>query len=467
MNRKAVVGMTVLLLASLIIPAFGHEREDAMIVKARRKPDQPWKEYETRTVDLLPDFTPGTEEIEQSKFGGWFDKRAEATGFFYARKIGDRWWLVDPEGCLFIHIGVCATQPGRTKANKAALKAKFGTLEQWAAATTVMLREHGFNGIGAWSDTQLIRSSPQPLVYTTTLNFMSSFGSKRHLTRQLPGHKGYPNDCIPVFHPEFESFCNERARVLADTKDDPYLLGHFSDNEMPAPRLDKFLTLDQSDPDIAPGYQAARDWLNQRKGKETSVADINDEDHEAWVEYVYSRYFEITTKAIHKYDPNHLCLGSRFHGSDRRSPGAWKAAGKYLDVVSMNYYGVWGPDQDTLKDWAEWSGKPVMITEFYTKGMDSGYPNRTGAGWIVETQSDRGLFYQHYIIGLLESKSCVGWHWFKYMDNDPADLRTDPSNRDSNKGIVTIRYDEYKPLLEKMKTLNRNVYPIIQYFDAE
>jgi hypothetical protein len=236
---------------------------------------------------------------------------------------------------------------------------------------------------------------------------------------------------------------------------------------MPAPRLDKFLTLDQGDPDIAPGYQAAKEWLKQRKSKETSVADINDEDREAWSEYVYSRYFEITTKAIRKYDPNHLCLGSRFHGSDRRSPGTWRAAGKYLDVVSMNYYGVWGPNQDTLKDWAEWSGKPVMITEFYTKGMDSGYPNRTGAGWIVETQSDRGLFYQHYVIGLLESGSCVGWHWFKYMDNDPADLRTDPSNRDSNKGIVTIRYDEYKPLLEKMKVLNRNVYLTIQYFDAE
>jgi hypothetical protein len=107
-----------------------------------------------------------------------------------------------------------------------------------------------------------------------------------------------------------------------------------------------------------------------------------------------------------------------------------------------------------------------MITEWYVKGADTALKNTTGAGWIVPTQRDRGLFYQHYVLGLLESGTVVGWHWFKYMDNDPEDLSTDPSNRDSNKGIVTIKYEPYAPLLDLMRELNRNVYALADWFDS-
>jgi hypothetical protein len=61
----------------------------------------------------------------------------------------------------------------------------------------------------------------------------------------------------------------------------------------------------------------------------------------------------------------------------------------------------------------------------------------------------------------------VGWHWFKYMDNDPEDLSTDPSNRNSNKGILTVRYEPYRPLLDAMRELNRSAYPLTVYFDGK
>ena len=108
-----------------------------------------------------------------------------------------------------------------------------------------------------------------------------------------------------------------------------------------------------------------------------------------------------------------------------------------------------------------------MITEWYTKGMDSGLPNISGAGWIVKTQRDRGLFYQNYTLQLLESKSCVGWHWFKYIDNDPEQEGTELSNQDANKGIVNNDYKEYNPLLNLMKEINLQTYNLIDYFDTE
>jgi hypothetical protein len=98
--------------------------------------------------------------------------------------------------------------------------------------------------------------------------------------------------------------------------------------------------------------------------------------------------------------------------------------------------------------------------------MDSGMGNTSGAGWVVRKQADRGLFYQNFTLVLLESKTCIGWHWFKYMDNDPSNTKTDASNRDSNKGILNARYEPYTPLLEAMRELNTRIHPLIQQFDS-
>ncbi|MNL27744.1 hypothetical protein D3C87_1493520 [compost metagenome] len=94
-------------------------------------------------------------------------------------------------------------------------------------------------------------------------------------------------------------------------------------------------------------------------------------------------------------------------------------------------------------------------------------PNNTGAGWLVRTQKERGLFYQNFTLELLKNKNSVGWHWFKYMDNDPEDLSTDYSNRDSNKGIVNSKFEPYLPLLKEMKIINDNAYQLTQYFDKK
>ena len=144
-----------------------------------------------------------------------------------------------------------------------------------------------------------------------------------------------------------------------------------------------------------------------------------------------------------------------------------RAAGKYLDVVAFNYYGAWTPDEKLMTLWARESGRPFIITEWYAKGMDSQLGNNSGAGWTVKTQQERGYFYHNFTLGLLESKNCVGWHWFKYRDNNPLDLSTDPSNRDSNKGIMNWQFEAYLPLLKAMRQINVNVYRLIEYFDLK
>ncbi len=464
--RTPASRLVVTLAAAASMCAAAWWQDGPIMVAAKRRPaEKRWMEYPTWTLSHARGFAPRTEPAELSAYGGDPARKAEARGFFYAKKAGPRWWLVDPEGCLFLHVAVCSVSPARGSERAAeAFRRKFGGEEKWAAETAELLWSNGFNGTGPWSNDALMRTAPRRLAYAPIWNFMSSYGKKRGGTFQKPGHTGYPRDAIFVFDPEFETFAMEHAAQLARLKDDPWLLGHFSDNEMPLYRrtLDNFLSLPQEDR----GFRAARSWLDARKGKGADPKAVDDADREAFLGYVLDRYFGIVSKAIRAHDPNHLYLGCRFHSDEKNIPAAFEAAGRHLDVVSINLYGAWTPDEGRLGDWVRWSGKPFMITEFYAKGEDSGMKNTTGAGWLVKTQRDRGLFYQNFVLGLLESGGCVGWHHFKYQDNDPENLKTDPSNRDSNKGIVTACFDEYPEFLGPMRELNRNVYGLAAWMDA-
>jgi hypothetical protein len=61
----------------------------------------------------------------------------------------------------------------------------------------------------------------------------------------------------------------------------------------------------------------------------------------------------------------------------------------------------------------------------------------------------------------------VGWHYFKYQDNDPTAQGVDPSNIDANKGIVDNHYQVWEPMMEEMRELNTQVYDIIEHFDKK
>ena len=441
-----------------VLVAAAGSLEAQRIVKARRKPNDEWKEFPTRTLDGVPGFKPLSEPPRTDVYGGRPDRPQKATRFFHAARLGARWYVIDPAGNPYLQAGICSLTTGKSSTNRKNLQAKFGSDERWAADTSDLLRSNGFTASGGWSDLDVLRTAPHRLAYCTMSNFMGDFGRSKHITHQQAGHLGYPNDLIPVFDPDFAASCDKTARALASGKDDPFLFGHFTDNELPAPSdmLDRHLKLDASDA----GRIAAGKWMEAR-----GVASIGDEDREAFRGFVYDRYFALTSAAIRKHDPNHMVLGPRMHGPFLNSTAIMKAAGQYVDVVPVNVYNYWTPSAELMTMWATQSGKPFIVTEWYTKGEDSGYPNTSGAGWNVPTQKDRGWFYQNFTLALLESRNCVGWHWFKYLDNDPDDMTVDPSNRDSNKGLVNLRYEPYADLLAAMKALNINIYALADHFD--
>lgn len=424
--------MKALVLTAL--PALLANAVETRLVDAKAEVSHTWKARETRTLRAYEDLQPLSVD-QLTRFGGLREDSQTGTGFFRVEKIGKRWWMIDPDGGRFLFVGVCSLKPETQFASKGPFEQRFGSPAAWAESTLALLRQNGFNGGGGFSDTETLRAAPQPLPYTVTLGLMSSFGRKLGVTHSEAGHTGYQDDLIPVFEEGFASHCLEECRQkLAPLQTDPWLVGVFSDNELPMKKdlLDRMLQ----------GRGAAR---REAEAFLAGQQAPNDALRQAFVEHVFDTYFRITTEAIRQAVPRHLCLGSRFHGPAKSASGAWKAAGRWCDAISMNYYDHWNPQKEHLRQWHEWSGKPCLITEFYVKGMDSGMTNTSGAGWVVKTQADRGAFYQNFALALLESGTCIGWHWFKYMDNDPTNTKTDASNRDSNKGLLNSRYEPYPP----------------------
>jgi hypothetical protein len=423
-----------------------------------------WKNYNTLLVENITGYK--TDIARTSLYGGDLSVKGKKTGFFHTEKIGDRWWCIDPEGYGYINTAVNSIVEGASIRNKTAFKQKFSSDAEWMKQTAAMLQQNGFTCAGSWSDHEKIRqynkTAKQPLAYTVMLNFMSSYGNKRGGTYRQPGHTGYPKNVIFIFDPEFEAFCDEHAKQVVAWKDDRNLFGYFSDNEMPyrISYLDSCLAFPPTDN----AYKAAMKWLKENN---VQAENITDSDRIAFLVFAAEKYFAIVNKALKKYDPNHMYIGCRFHNKERNIQPFMEAAGRYMDIVSINYYREWTPVAGEMDNWSKWTGKPFIVTEFYVKAEDTGLGNISGAGWIVRTQKDRGDFYQNWCIGLLQAKNCVGWHWFKYIDNDPSQLNAEPSNTDANKGIVNNDYMPYEDLLKRMKQLNDERYGIIRFLDTK
>jgi len=431
----------------------------------------PFSKQKSRSLSSLENFSTES-EAAHSEYGGRMDVTLDATGFFRVEKIGDRWWLIDPEGHPYMAAGMGYVCPGTSDGQRAVSMKIYGSDARWAEdAANTLKNDFGFTAVTHISRPDLLNQTPNKIPYSHTHSFLSHYA--RNVGAAAPGaghHTFCDNGTMPVFDPMFTVHCDMMAKkITAEFKDDPYFLGYMSDNELPISTLmlDNSITLDPENGRSVYTYAVAHAWLRAMTGKESvSTADITDELRGKYCEFVYDWYFKVVTEAIRKYDQNHLYLGCRFMYPGYTHECFIRAAGRWCDVLTMNYYFVWEAEPETVKMWAEVSGRPFMITEFYLKGMDSGLPNTAGAGWSGKTQKDRADYYSSYVLKLVESGQCVGWSWLQYWDNDPNNPKADPTSTNANKGIYNSKFEMYTTLTDRMREVNTCMYALADYFDA-
>ena len=453
--------------------------EYAKQVDVTQRPSIPYTKRPTRTVDSIIGYeTVKDGEIKLDEYGGYIcDKKFNATGWFHVEEKDGRLWTVTPLGNPFFRIAMVLLAPGAYPSQREKILKRYGNFENWTEQETAHMRNDlGYNSLGGWSSTDLLAKAKQPLALSHIVYFLSQYTRQRGMNNSTGGNTTFVGGVMPVFDPAFETFSDNRAKeVVSPYANDPHVYGWMSDNELHAEHklLDAYLMADTENPWFAYSYATAWTFMRTMTGKENvSLSDITDEHRKLFRAMIYNRYFSIVSTAVKKYAPNHMFLGCRFLPGCYRSEHVNRVAGKWCDVISLNYYGAWAPESELIQNIQKWSGTPFIITEWYAKGMDACTPeskltNETGAGFTVRTQKDRGYFYHNYTLKLMECKGCAGFDWFQCWDNDPDNLKADLSNRNSNKGIYDNNCNEYTELTDEMKIVNKNCYKLIDFFDAD
>ncbi len=170
--------------------------------------------------------------------------------------------------------------------------------------------------------------------------------------------------------------------------------------------------------------------------------------------------------AVRAVDRNHLILGPRYnnHRGQFDNPWFWPAVGSWIDVVAVNYYALWGPQREEIQEWSAATQRPIILTEWYSKAADApGLANTNGAGWLVRTQADRAKYYQPFVLAACETPALVGFHYFKYLDDDSDSVALDSAGG-ANKGICRADGALWVELQDAARAVNRQVYPLIDFF---
>jgi hypothetical protein len=318
-------------------------------------------------------------------YGGWKHLRAKKTGFFHTEKTGKIWWLVSPEGNVFFSKGINSIHPPRQTVFH----------EKEAAVAARLLQSWGMNTAGCWSDPALAGESVVVAIRLKT----TGGGSTR-----------FPDVFDPGWKDEVENNAREACAPLANN---PWILGYFTDNELPWKHEDEaqaFLELFLALPESSPGHQAA--LRAQQEGSEAV---------RAFREKVAEIYFNTTAKAFRQADPHHLILGCRFAG---RPPINVVAKMKgCADVISLNNYSKL-PPVDLLRDMSAAADLPVLVSEFSFKGPAGDLP-QIGSGPVKASQAERARGYTDYVHALVGLECCVGYHWFKWGETWQGVLQAD------------------------------------------
>ena len=363
------------------------------------------------------------------------------------------------------------------------LERKFGAdwRPRWREETLARLQAWGFNTIGDWSEPQLCALHRLP--YTVPLSPEGDYA-------RVSSGNDWWGPMPDAFDPNFAAATDRMAEhAAARFRGDPYLIGYFVDNELSwgsgwstdprqrystaigtlaagtqSPTKSAFiaqLTESYREPQRlaeAWGIPLAA-WDDLRHAgftlpqasleKPAVIADLA-----AFTRRFAEAYFRTVAETLHRYDPDHLYLGSRFAW---QTPEAVEACARWCDVISFNRY------RRSIAGDEEWTrfhalGKPALIGEFHFGSTDRGLFWEGLAG--VGSESERGPAYAHYLRAVAANPDFVGAHWFKYIDEPLTGRLLDGEN--GHIGFVTVADLPYEGLVAAAPDANHAVLDHLQ-----
>jgi hypothetical protein len=426
---------------------------------------QEWK------AEDLEDFS--TEKFNYSRYGGYLQKQVGATGFFRTELIDGRWWFVDPDGYLFLSVGVDCVAPGRGGNAKDVDKRRnmYGELppqEQFAApqargnqgnrpqqrndynfgywnlfrrygddfrekANEMVIHrmdKWGINTIGNWSSAEVIGMDRKAFMVS-----MRTAGVERGLM-----------GLADVYASDFREKLDEALGAsVTRYKDNPWLIGYFVGNEPAWLEQEARLCDIILNGDDKPIKTALKKFL------------ASGDSPERRKEFIFET-FRIFLKAVKetqkKYDPNHLNLGIRFGNISHMDEELLEICKESFDVLSFNCYDLY-PDWDMMERALKITGLPMIIGEYHFGTVDRGMAQSL---WQVDSQKERGVAYRYYTEMGYAHPGLIGTAYFQWGDQDLTGRRNDGENY--NCGLVDVTDRPYPHQVSAMVETAKRLYEV-------
>jgi hypothetical protein len=433
------------------------------------------------------------------------------TGFFHLAKVGPRDVLVSPDGNVFFQTGVCGIArtdddtivKGREHAYEwlppstgdfrsawrdnnpdsgvmsfyaANLIRKFGrpySFEDWTGQVVQRLKSWGFNSAGAFSRyTDTMRAMNFPYVSFLPLG-------KGGGVQVLPDKIGAAEILDPFVPGTEEALEKKFAKSVAPKANDPLLIGYFLGNEQHFELLPKLVPtykasqvaakarlvqmLEEKYRDIAKfnkAWNPASSFASFEDLKEAPLfirSDAANTDMQEFYRLYLEAYYSLVQRVFRKADPNHLLIGSRWTPGTANNQAAVEIGGKYLDVVSINYYGYLIEDA-FLEKVHQWSGgRPMIFSEWYYATTGHGL----GAMVELRDEKERGLAFRNYVEQSAAQPFVVGTQWFIYTDQALTGRFFEGFHGEGNNtGLVDVTDRPYRELVEAAKLTHERIYNV-------
>ena len=372
-------------------------------------------------------------------------------------------WLAKPSGERFFSLGVCVVNQGASRDQLSATNPGYAAFQhyensnRWAEATLKRLKTWKFTATGGWSDFPALRQCRDADVAFIPVLAVG-------MTCGAPWWDMWDTNIIARMHQI------ARDQILP-LRDDPRLLGYYSDNEMGWWNATLFkLTLEQAPtsgqrqrlvqllratyhnnwPELLADFEAAGvgDFaeLEQRGMLYLRPGSQGIHTYRRFLGLMAARYYSLMREVIRTYDSRGLILGDRYQSF--YYPEVARALASSVDAASSNLNAAWNDGTfprfylDTLH---ALSGKPVIVSEFYMAAHQnrSGNRNKTSTFPTVATQAERAAGFRNTVRALARKPYVVGADWFQYYD-EPAQGRFD--GEDYNFGLVDIHDQPYELL---------------------
>ena len=412
-------------------------------------------------------------DYNYARYGGYRQKQVKGTGFFRVEKIDGRWWMVDPDGYLFLSHGVDCVNPGgggitrdldkragmfkelppepfrqHNRGRESAsftswnLHRRFGDdFRQKSNELVIKRMNHwGLNTIANWSNAAVY--SQNRIAYTLQLRGLAMDGSLMGLA--------------DVYAPDFATHIDSSMQsYLPENSDNPWVVGYFVGNEP------SWLGQEARLCDL---ILAGEDRPIKTELVKFLLNGNTPERKKEFIHHTFRIFLQTVRTTMKRYDPNHLNLGIRFGNLNELDETLMEICREAFDILSFNCYDL-RPGQEMMDRALRLTDRPMIIGEYHFGTVDRGLAQSL---WQVESQQQRGVAYRYYTEQAYAHPGLVGTAYFQWCDQD---LMGRGDGENYNCGYIDATDRPYKYQAEATMETAKRLYAVhsgeLQPFDQK